>query len=294
LKKRLQSKQITMDPRKTSVLIINGNNLVPSNFDNTYRYDFPQGGLTLRDASIAVNEIDMYYSIFNISVAHNNNTFSFVWYGTVTTTYNVTIPDGNYSITDLNDYLQFYCITEGLYLIDGAGDYVYYIQFQENPTTYSVMLNTFPIPTSLPVGYTAPGNWQGYPITGNTPQLIVGTNDFGNLIGFNSGIYPDPAQTTTYSKTSDFTPQVSPVSNIIVTCNLVNNVYSIPNTLFYSFTWEVAFGEQNISKPVELLWIDVQNGTFSSIEISFLDQNLNPIVINDTQINVMLAIKNRE
>ena len=110
-------------------LILNNTNVVGSN-NNTYQYNFIKGNFTIpNDAEIMISSIQIPYSWFNISAAYNNNSFK-IYFPTASTTYTsftITIPDGFYTTTSLNSYLQQVCITNGLYLIDSAGNYVYYI-----------------------------------------------------------------------------------------------------------------------------------------------------------------------
>ena len=78
-----------------------------------------------------------------------NNTFTYTWIvGVTTTVYTVTIPDGLYEIAQINSYLQFRFIQNGTYLINSAGQNVYYAEFLVEPTRYAVNVVTYPVPTS--------------------------------------------------------------------------------------------------------------------------------------------------
>ena len=282
-------------------LIISGNDLIPNDYyGNKYRYNFPVGSVSFNDDQVAVASIQMYYSWFNISSAstgsrYNNNSFSYVWYnGSGSATFNVVIPDGYYSVETLNAFFQSVMIQQGHYLVNGSGQNVFYLELTENPTYYAIQFNSFPIPTSLPSGWTNPSGLT-FPATATTPQIIIPNTNFQNVIGFNAGTYPTPTQSTTYSLLSQFTPQVSPVSSLVMTCNLVQNRYAIPSTLLYSFTASgVAFGELINEKPPELSFNDITDGSYNSIEVSFLDQNLNDVKLNDTQLVILLVVRNRK
>lgn len=278
----------------TYPLILNGNNLVSDIYNNKYRYDFPLGNVNFKNSKITVSNISLYYSWFNITSENNNNSFQFTWYDGATTTHTVSLDDGFYDIASLNSYLQDYCIDNDLYLIDASGDYVYYLEFIENSVYYSVQFNSYPIPTALPAGYSAPAGWGGYPLVASTPLLIVASdNSFSDIVGISAGTYPAVTQATNYSLLSDYTPQVSVVQSLILTCGLLNNRYSIPNTVLYSFSpSQVAFGSLIVSEPTEHEYIDIQDGVYPFIEISFLDQSYNPVYIRDTNLVVQLMIKN--
>jgi hypothetical protein len=65
------------------------------------------------------------YSIFNITSAYYNNNFTF-FFPTGSTfltysTHDMTIPDGFYTIEDLNAFMQQYAISNGLYLKGVSG-----------------------------------------------------------------------------------------------------------------------------------------------------------------------------
>ena len=107
------------------------------------------------------------YSIFNITSAYNNNKFTLAFptgaaAGTYTN-FNVVIPDGFYTIPDLTAFMRQFAITNGLYLIDNNGAFVYYTpDFYVNQTSYSIQILLYTVPRSLPTGWTQPGNWIGF------------------------------------------------------------------------------------------------------------------------------------
>jgi hypothetical protein len=64
-----------------------------------------------------------------VSSYYNNKTFSLIFpTGALTTTIAFTLPDGFYTINDINSYIQQQCIINGAYLIDSSGDYVYLLK----------------------------------------------------------------------------------------------------------------------------------------------------------------------
>ena len=66
----------------------------------------------------------MYNRTFNITSDRGNNVILFVWNIGGTTTYTWTIPDGYYSVSDLNYYVQNQCISNNLYCISGTNFYI--------------------------------------------------------------------------------------------------------------------------------------------------------------------------
>ncbi len=77
---------------------------------------------------------------------------------TTMTAYTITIPDGFYTTTSLNFFLHQFCITNGLYLVNGTGQNVFYISIRYNSYQYGNQITATLVPTSLPSGFTAPPN----------------------------------------------------------------------------------------------------------------------------------------
>lgn len=278
-------------------IIINGSNLIPSPFNNTYRYEFPAGAVRFKKGSrIAVSNINMFYSWYNITADLANNVYNITF--PVAGAFTITIPDGHYSVSAINQYLQQYCISNNLYLIDSTGDYVYFIEWQENANFYKIQLNLYPVPTAAQaavLGYTAPAGWAGYPAAATTPQVTILANNFRTYTGFSAGTYPPAPAAVNTSYLSTSTPQVNNVSSLILTCSLLNNLYANPKTILYSFSPAGAggFGSLITSAPSEFSFVDISApAAYPYIEISFLDQNYNAVPIIDSNIIVQLLIKN--
>lgn len=277
-------------------IFINSSGLQRDSYNNRYSYTFPAGSVNFKKSKVAVANIGIYYSWFNITTVNNNNTFSIVWPTNVgSTTYNITLPDGFYDVSQLNSYLQQWSITNGLYLVDASGNYVYYVELIENPTYYSVQYISYPVPTALPAGYTNPAGMT-FPAVASTPQIVIAASPsaFKDVIGFNNGTFPAAFQATTYSKLSDYTPQVSPIQSLVLSCELVNNKYSIPQSIIYTFSPAgTAFGSLIQSVPNEYFFVDIAEGNYNTFNIQFLDQNYNKVFIRDTNIIVQLLIKTK-
>ena len=71
-----------------------------------FKYDFIQGNFnTPSDSEVMVANVQIPYSFHNITQAYNNN-FSFPKSSNTYTTNTITVPDGFYTTTSLNCYLQ--------------------------------------------------------------------------------------------------------------------------------------------------------------------------------------------
>jgi hypothetical protein len=275
-------------------VIINSTHVVSGTNNSRYSYNFPLGNARFDKHQVAVASVAMYYSWFNITSANQNNTLSYKFpTSSGTTTVTLTIPDGFYSVSDLNTYLQSQLIANGHYLVDSEGNFIYYLELQENAVYYAVQLNCYPVPSSLPSGYSNPASMT-FPASATTPQLVVPSTNIRDIFGFTEGSYPSTTQSTTYSTYSSYTPQVTPVQSVIMTCSLVNNGLGIPSNVLYSFTPSgTSFGSLIESRPAQYSWIDITPSNFSNFEIQFLSQSFKNLVINDSNIVVTLVVREK-
>jgi hypothetical protein len=278
-------------------LILNGTNVVAGTNNSLYQYKFPGGAVDFTNKQVAVGSISLYYSWSNLTAANGNSTFSYVWPLPTPTTYTVTVPDGFYTIDDLNQYLHSYMVGLGQYLTDSSGDQLFYLELVTNSVQYAVQLNSYVIPTSSQAsaaGLTAPSNWPGYATSVINPQFSILSNNFTNVVGLSAGLYPSSSSLGTSSQLSTFTPQVSPVQSVLVGISLCKNPLANPSNIIYSFSAAgVAFGETILSQPHALSFVDISNGYYNQFQLQFLDQNFNPLVIKDSNLVVMLLVKDK-
>jgi len=280
-------------------LLLNSSNVI--NSDNTnFQYRFVNGSFEIEEGSeICVSQIIMPYSFFNLNKAlYNNTNFLFsTSINSVTTNYNLIIPDGFYSTTDLNNFLEQYAITNGLYYIDNAtGNYIYFIYLYTNPTYYANQFIVSPIIPSSTSGYTFPANYVNTTgVTGFTPQITFpSTGGLNSILGFTAGSYPTTTSNTAQLNfLSNTVPNATPINSIVVRCNLVNNACASPSDILDTFSLTgVSFGSNITYAPTYEKWINCAYGTFSNFFVYFQDQNLNRIISNDP--NVMISILVRQ
>ena len=283
----------------SNTLILNSRNIVGFN-NNTFQYNFKNNGFTIPIGSeISVSSIQMPYSWYNVSTFYQNQNFRIIW-PTIDTTqtinYNVVLDDGFYTVDDIQNFIEQFCITNKLYLINANGDYVYYINLNYNLSAYKIQLILEPVPVSLPVGYTSPVGFPAFPTNsgGRTPRFQVLDDLFGRLIGFNVGISPPATITTTsYDKLSDYTPLGSNVNSIIVRCNVISNDVSMPSDILDSFGIPTGsnFGSNIVYEPSFQKWVTIRDGTYSSMILTIQDQDFNDIKILDPNSVITLIIK---
>jgi hypothetical protein len=274
----------------TRTLIINSSNYVVGS-GNRYEYRFPQTAKFAAGSSIAVANLAIYNSIQNITIKRGNNIITLNWLGT---DYVFNIPEGYYSVSDLNFYLQSQMVLNGLYMTanDGA-DNVYFAEIVVNSIRYSTSLNFYAIPTSAEAtqkGYVkaTSATWN-FPASPECPSLTF-NQPFGNLIGFTFGTYPPTLQSTNIQILSSQTPVISPVDSLIFTCNLVSSKYSIPSDVFYSVPISASLGSLILFNNTSLVYNDIIPQNFSSLIITIYDQIFNPILLLDKELTLTLSI----
>ena len=279
-------------------LILSQKNVVAGSNNTIFEYAFPGGGIQLyKHTKIALASITMYNSTPNISAALGNNTYSYIWVDATVNT--VTMPDGFYEISDLNNFLHQTMLNNKHYLTEvSTGDAVWFLTMSVNASTYKIDLLAYPMDTTnyvAPTDYTVPaGATWSIPATSTNPQFVIPATNFQYILGFTPGTYPSTSNNSVITTSSStIAPQVNPLSSYLVKCNLVNNPYGIPNSLIYSFPPAGAFGAQFVIAPNEYSFIDCQDGYYNSMRIEMTDQNDRPTTILDSNINILMVITDR-
>lgn len=289
----------------SGTIVLNAANVTTNSSNNSTQLTvtFP-GGVDFRDREIALGTMSLYYSWYSISSAYGNNTFSYYYPTTVAAAQayvqrSITIPDGTYSVTDLNNYLHYTMVQNGDYLLDASGNYVYYAQFSVNATRYAVQLDAFPVPTALPAGYTNGGT--ALPTSTDCPHIVVPSGGFGTIIGFAAGSFPAAPTggyaaptggytSSNYTTYSTSIPQVTPVSAVKLVCDILSRdaLESFPGVLYQFSNQGVSSGEIITVEPKQYIWKRAMDNTIQSLKLTFVDQNNNPLLVNDPQINIIL------
>jgi hypothetical protein len=313
------------------VLVLNQSNLIQDGQNNKLVYRFPNS-VNLTNKYIAVSSVSMYYSWFNITAAFGNNTFTYTWTSGANppTVYTVIIPDGLYEITEINSYLQFQMVSNGTYWTDNTSNY-YPVQLIINPTRYSIQLNTFLVPTSTQAA--AAGLFIGSTVLGAPTfptqvcnPIVTFPAAFASIVGYSAGftsnanndnayIPPIPSNKSqnyvskvsnggnststflpigTLSYLSDLSPNVQPNNSILFSLSNINNPYSQPSSIIYSIAPSVLVGEIIQDRPPNFMWNKLIDGTYNQLQLSILGTNLQPLIINDPNMTILLSIRDRD
>ena len=288
-------------------LVLNSSIVSNTSTNTSFKYNFIQGGFQVKDMEMCVSSITLPYSFYNVSSYYNNRTFSLVFpTAATTTTINVILPEGFYTVTDINSYIQQVCIDYGAYLIDSTGNYVYYQQLVYNATYYAVQLLLFLVPTTLPTGYsyaTAGASGSIYttsaklPTTAYVPRFsLASSGSIATIIGFAAGAtYPSAVSTTSQSLSSTLVPVGSTVNSLILQCSLVYNPCTVPSDVLDSMPIkDTSFGSNITYDPSFEKYVSLSNGTFNNFTFSFRDQNLNEIYARDPNCSITLIIRQKK
>lgn len=152
-----------------------------------------------------------------ISVANQNNTFQYIWDGSLNT---VVIPDGLYDINQLNVEFQRAMTNNKTYLIVKNGlttDFLLRILYDN--VNNQVLLQALPMSNFSSGLYNLPPGSLSWGFTSFTPSFqILSTNNFKNIIGFSPGNY------SALSTSSNMKPEILP--------NYVTLIYKPNNPKF--------------------------------------------------------------
>ena len=258
--------------------------------NSEYSYPFPSTAELTTKNQIGLSSLSVFYSWNNISAKKNNNKFQYVWNGTTKT---LTIPDGQYEISALNKFLQFQFIANNHYLINSNGDYVYFAEFLLNTTEYGVNIITYEVPASASTTYPAASNTH-FTFSGTTFNPVIQTvlGDFHKIIGYTNTFTSSAVAQTSRTYSSSTAPIINPDANCVVSCNgIINNPFSSPNSIIYSFGVSSSIGSQILEKPSQITMNSITAGSYNSLDVRLLNADtLLPLEIKDPEISICFVI----
>jgi hypothetical protein len=174
-------------------------------------------------------------------------------------------------------------------------DFVYFHELLTNSIRYAFQLNTFALPTpsqASVLGYSIPaGATWALPTSPISPQITI-CSGLAKLLGFTTLTFPSTYLTAvTQSFLSEISPTISPVNSYLMTLNLINSKYSIPNNIFAAIPLTSKFGDMITQTSSNIVYNDISPGRYQYIQIDILDQNYSKIKLNDTDLVIVLAIQ---
>ena len=211
---------------------------IPINTENSEPHRFKldlTGKLNLKNPNknMALANLSIYYTWKNIKSEYNNNKFKIsapTWNDTFD------LPDGSYSISDIQDYFEF-IIKKHETLTENPP-----VQIYPNKIKNRIV---FKIKT-------------GYKLELLTPETM-------KLLG-------STKKDVDSDKNSENVPKLESVEVVLVHCNLVKNDYQHTSKVLFSFVPNKQFGQLINISPDSLTMKNTVNTDFSFVEVWFADQ----------------------
>ena len=205
---------------------------------------------------IALSDLSIHYTWYNIKEQYNNNKFRL---SGPTCSEDVTILGGSYKIYQIQNYFLDEVIKKHESNVKSNEQSPILIYDNRILNRVSFRIKT------------------GY-------KLELLSNETMRLLG------DGPIIDTT--KNGENVPKLEVVTNVLVFCNLVENVHLQDSKLLFSFVPNSRFESLLSITPQVLKYCDTVDSIFDYIEISFADQNGRPSEI-DNDITVTIIIKNK-
>jgi hypothetical protein len=300
-------------------LILNSSNNISTTTNTQFKYSFLSGNFVAQNMEMCVSAVTIPYAFPNVSSYYNNTKFTLLFpISAGTYTLNITLPNGFYTVSDIQNYVQNQCLVNGLYLVNASSQNVFFFNISLNTTYYTTQIVCSQVPSLsggqsyANQGYTLPpsGQWSstGLPSTATqVPQLALPSSGGINaLIGFPVGTYPSiPLSASTYTQTgtqaqidAGISPVVAPIgstiNSIVMRCSILKNNVTVPSDIMDGFPINVTYGSNITYTPSFEKWIDINDGTYSNFLLSFVDQNLNTIYSLDPTIALTLLIRQKK
>ena len=205
---------------------------------------------TPNSKNIGLINLSIYQTWKNIMSEYNNNKFkisALTWNDTFD------LPDGSYSISDIQDYFEF-IIKKHETLAENPP-----IQIYPNKIKNRIV---FKVKT-------------GYKLELLSPETM-------KLLG-------STKKDVDKDKDGEDVPKLESVEVVLVHCNLVNNSYQQASKVLFTFVPNKQFGQLITISPHSITMLKTTNSEFPFIQVWFTDQNNRPLEIEDS-VNITLII----
>ena len=199
---------------------------------------------------IALSNLSIYYTWKNIKSSYNNNKFKI---SAPTWNDEFELPDGSYSISDIQDYFEYILKKHGED-IDKPSVQIY-VNKIENRVTFKIK--------------------NGY-------SLELLTLETMKLRG--------STETKLKDKSGENVPHLEITEVILIHCNIFNNDYQQDSRVLYTFVPNKRFGSLLEISPTNHIFLKRFNSEHDEIKVWFTDQNSQALEIEDI-INLTMVIK---
>ena len=207
--------------------------------------------LRLGEKVIALSNLSIYYTWKNIKSSYNNNKFKI---STPTWSEKFELPDGSYSISDIQDYFEYIFKKLGEN-IDKPSVQIYVNKFK-NRATFKIK--------------------NGYSLEILTPETM-------KLLG-------STENKTNKDKNGENVPHLEITEVVLVHWNNVNNDYQQDSRVLYTSVTNKPFGSLLEISPTNHIFLKTFNSEYDEIIVWFSDQNSKALEIED-RTNLTMVIK---
>ena len=207
--------------------------------------------LRLGEKVIALSNLSIYYTWKNIKSSYNNNKFKI---SAPTWNEEFTLPDGSYSVSDIQDYFEYIMKKHGEN--NDKPSVEIYVNKIENRITFKIK--------------------DGYGL-----ELL--TKETMKLLGRTEN-------KITKDKNRENVPHLEIIEVVLVHCNIVNNDHQQDSRVLYTFVPNKSFGSLLGISPSNHIFLKTFNSEYNEIIVWFTDQNSKPLEIED-RINLTMVIK---
>ena len=207
--------------------------------------------LRIVEKVIALANLSIYKPWKNIKSSLNNKKFKI---STPTWNEEFKLPDGSYSVSDIQDYLE--CILKKHGENTDKPSIQIYVNKIENRITFKIK--------------------DGY-------SLELLSRETMKLLG-------SAENKITKDKNGENAPHLQITEVVLVHCNIVNNDYHRDSRLLYTFVPNKPFGSLLNISPANHIFLKTFNPEYNEIDVWFTDQNGRPLEI-ENRINRTMVIK---
>ena len=207
--------------------------------------------LRIGEKIIASSNLSIYYTWKNIKNSCNNSKFQI---SAQTWNDKFELPDGSYSVPDIQDYFEYILKKHGENT-DKPSVQIY-VNKIENRVTFKIK--------------------NGYSLELLTPETMKLLGSTENKI--------------TKDKNGENVPHLEITEVVLVHCNIFNNDYQQDSRVLYIFVPNKSFGSLLEISPTNHIFLKTFNSEYNEIEVWFTDQNSKALELKD-RINLTMVIK---
>ena len=208
--------------------------------------------INLKNSSkiMALANLSIYYTWKNIQSKYNNNKFKI---SAPTWNYTFDLPDGSYSISDIQDSFEF-------------------IIKKHETLTENPSIQIYPNKNKNRIVFKIKAGYKLELLTPETMKLLGSTK-----------------KDVDSDKNSENIPKLESAEVVLVHCNLVKNDYQHTLKVLFSFVPNKQFGQLMNILPHSLTMMNAINTEFSFVEVWFTDQISKALEI-ENNVNLTLII----